>query len=109
MASTVKAGMTTSSLLKSVKRRAMVPDNQNTFSDQDFIDLMNEEMMISMVPSIMQVKEEYFIFRQVVPLVAEKSNYAVPERAPLVVLVTLTDILLNVDASIPCSLNLPSQ
>lgn len=81
MASTVKAGMTTSSLLKSVKRRAMVPDNQNTFSDQDFIDLMNEEMMISMVPSIMQVKEEYFIFRQVVPLVAEKSNYAVPERA----------------------------
>ena len=81
MASTVKAGMTTSSLLKSIKRRAMVPDNQNTFSDQDFIDLMNEEMMISMVPSIMQVKEEYFIFRQVVPLVADKSNYAVPERA----------------------------
>lgn len=81
MAGTVKAGLTTSSLLKSIKRRAMVPDNQNTFSDQDFIDFMNEEMMISMVPSIMKLKEEYFIFREIVPLVADKSNYAVPERA----------------------------
>jgi hypothetical protein len=81
MSSTVKAGLTTTALLKSIKRRAMVPDNQNTFSDQDFIDLLNEEMMISMVPSIMRIKEEYFMFKQVVPLVSEKSNYAIPERA----------------------------
>lgn len=81
MASTVKAGLTTTAMLKSIKRRAMVPDNQNTFSDQDFIDFMNEEMLISMVPAIMQLKEEYFIFRQVTALVAEKSKYPVPERA----------------------------
>jgi hypothetical protein len=81
MASSIKAGLTTTGLLKSIKRRAMVPDNQNTFSDQDFIDFLNEEMMIGMVPSILQMKEEYFIFRQIVPLVAEKSNYPVPERA----------------------------
>ena len=81
MASTVKAGLTTSALLKSIKRRAMIPDNQNTFTDQDFIDLMNEEMMIGLVPSILQMKEEYFIFNQVVPLIAEKSNYPIPERA----------------------------
>lgn len=81
MSSTVKAGLTTSALLKSIKRRAMIPDNQNTFSDQDFIDLMNEEMMIGLVPSILQMKEEYFIFNQVVPLVTDKSNYPIPERA----------------------------
>jgi len=81
MSSTVKAGMTTTSLLKSIKRRAMVPDNQSTFTDQDFIDLMNEEMMISMVPSILQTKEEYLIFKQTTALVANKSNYPVPERA----------------------------
>lgn len=81
MSTSTKAGLTTTGLLKSIKRRAMVPDNQNTFTDQDFIDLLNEEMMIGMVPSILQMKEEYFIFKQVVPLVAEKSNYAVPERA----------------------------
>lgn len=74
-------GLTTSALLKSIKRRAMIPDNQNTFTDQDFIDLMNEEMMIGIVPSILQMKEEYFIFKQVVPLVSNKSNYSIPERA----------------------------
>ena len=81
MASSVKAGLTTNALLKSIKRRAMIPDNQNTFTDQDFIDFLNEEMMIGMVPSILQLKEEYFIFRQVTPLIAEKNNYPVPERA----------------------------
>jgi hypothetical protein len=81
MASTVKAGLTTNSLLKSIKRRTMAPDNQNTFSDQDYIDLLNEEMMIGLVPSILEMKEEYFIFKQLVPLVANKSKYPVPERA----------------------------
>jgi hypothetical protein len=81
MVSTVKAGLTTNAMLKSIKRRAMVPDNQNTFSDQDFIDLMNEEMMIGLVPSVLQMKEEYFLFKKISPLIANKSNYPVPERA----------------------------
>lgn len=81
MASTVKAGLTTSDMLKSIKRRALVPDNQNTFTDQDFIDLMNEEMMIGIVPSVLQMKEEYFIYRQIVPLESNKSHYPIPERA----------------------------
>lgn len=81
MISSVKAGLTTSALLKSIKRRTLVPDNQNTFSDQDFIDLMNEEMMIGIVPSVLQTKEEYFIFKQIIPLVPDKSNYPIPERA----------------------------
>ena len=78
---TTNGGLTTNALLKSIKRRAMIPDNQNTFTDQDFIDLMNEEMMIGLVPSILQMKEEYFIFKEVVPLVSDKSNYPIPERA----------------------------
>ena len=77
----VKVGLTTSEMLKSIKRRALVPDNQNTFSGQDFIDLMNEEMMISLVPSVLQTKEEYFIYKEIVPLISNKSNYAIPERA----------------------------
>lgn len=81
MTSTVKAGLTTNAMLKSIKRRAMVPDNQNTFTDQDFIDLMNEEMMIGLVPSILQMKEEYFMFKQITSLVSNKSKYPVPERA----------------------------
>lgn len=74
-------GLTTSELLKSIKRRAMIAENQNTFSDQDFIDIMNEEMMIAIVPSILKMKEEYFIFKETIPVISEKSNYPVPERA----------------------------
>jgi hypothetical protein len=81
MSSTVKAGLTTSALLKSIKRRTMAPDNQNTFTDQDYIDLLNEEMMIGLIPSILKAKEEYLIFKQLVPLVANKSKYPIPERA----------------------------
>lgn len=81
MSNNVSGGLTTNALLKSIKRRAIVPDNQNTFSEQDFIDLMNEEMMIGLVPSILQMKEEYFIFKQITPLIANKSNYPVPERS----------------------------
>ena len=77
----IKVGLTTSEMLKSIKRRALVPDNQNTFTDQDFIDLMNEEMMIGLVPSVLQTKEEYFIYREIVPLVSNKSHYPIPERA----------------------------
>lgn len=79
--STIKAGMTTSQLLRSIKRRAMVPDNQATFSDQDLIDLMNEEMMIGLVPSVLQMKDEYFLFKTITPLIDNKSNYVVPERS----------------------------
>ena len=81
MSSTVKAGLTTSALLKSIKRRTMAPDNQNTFTDQDYIDLLNEEMMIGLIPSILKAKEEYLIFKEIVPLVADKSKYPIPERA----------------------------
>ncbi len=55
MVSTLKAGLNTSALLKSVKRRALMPDNQNTFSDQDLIDFMNEEVMIGILPSVLQL------------------------------------------------------
>lgn len=77
----IKAGLTTSRMLKSVKTRAAVPSNQNTFTDQDLIDLMNEEMMIGIVPSVLMTKEEYFIYKQVTPVIADKSNYPIPERA----------------------------
>jgi hypothetical protein len=77
----IKVGLTTSEMLKSIKRRALVPDNQNTFTDQDFIDLMNEEMMIGLVPSVLQTKEEYFIYREMTPIIPNKSHYPIPERA----------------------------
>jgi hypothetical protein len=76
-----KGALTTNGLLKSIKRRAMVPTSQDTFTDADIIDFLNEEMMIGLVPSILQMKDEYLIFSEQTNLVANTSAYPVPERA----------------------------
>lgn len=77
----VKVGMTTSKLLKSIKVRAMVPNSSITFSDEDLIDFLNEEMQIGMVESILQMKDDYLVFKEVVPIETSKKNYTIPERA----------------------------
>lgn len=73
--------LTSSELIASVKRRASIPINQNTFTDEDILALANEELAIGLVPSILQLHEEYFVNSTFVDLVANKPNYAIPSRA----------------------------
>jgi hypothetical protein len=42
---------------------------------------MNEEMLIGLVPSILQMKDEYLLFSEQKTLISGKSNYALPERS----------------------------
>lgn len=72
---------TSDTLIESVKRRAMIPESQSTFTDDDLLAFANEEISLGMVPYIMSMQEEYFIFRQNEDLVANTSNYAIPYRA----------------------------
>jgi hypothetical protein len=72
---------TTDSLITSVKRRATIPENQALFSTQDFIDFANEEMIMSIVPEVMRLHEDYFLISDDVALVANQSRYRIPERA----------------------------
>lgn len=71
----------TDSLIESIKRRAFIPENQNTFTDDDFIALINEEMYIGMVPDVLRLHEDYYLTYNDVPLVASQSEYEIPERA----------------------------
>lgn len=73
--------LTSSSLITSIKRRALIPSNQKTFQDSDFLALANEEIDLGMVPSILQFHEEFFSYEQDILLEANKSNYAIPYRA----------------------------
>lgn len=52
---------TTSTLIESLKRRAMIPTSQATYSDQDLTDYLNDEMESTITPMIMDVREEYFV------------------------------------------------
>lgn len=55
---------TTATLIESLKRRAMIPTSQATYTDQDLVDYLNDEMESTIVPMIMDVREEYFIESQ---------------------------------------------
>jgi len=74
-------GLTTNQLLEAIKRRAFLPNAQNTLKDEDLIRFINEELYDSIVPMIMQVKEEYFTYSTDLLLQPNQSNYAIPYRA----------------------------
>jgi hypothetical protein len=73
--------LTTSKLIASIKRRAMIPTGQDTFTVQDLIDFANEEMMIGIVPTLLRLKEDYLTFDEITPILPNQSKYTIPERA----------------------------
>lgn len=72
---------TSNSLIDSIKRRASVPQAQETFSPEDFLAFANEEINIGLVPSIMRLHQDYLLRTINVPLVANQSRYTIPDRA----------------------------
>lgn len=73
--------LTSDSLISAVKRKAMLPANQNTFTDSDFLAFANEELKIGLVPSILQLHEEYYVYPEEITLQVNKSRYQIPYRA----------------------------
>src|SRR4051812_43797407 len=69
-------------LISTVKREAMIPTTQSTFTNADFLAIANQELRISIVPQILTMHEEYFVRdSDPVAIVANQSNYAIPYRA----------------------------
>lgn len=69
-------------LIDAVKREGMIPSNQSTFTDADFLAFANQETRIGIVPTIMSLHEEFFVRdSDPVDLVANKNNYTIPYRA----------------------------
>lgn len=73
--------LTSSRLINSIKRRGMIPSDQRTFDDADFLDMLNEEIQYFGVPHLMRTHEEYLVYSVDVSLVSGQSSYAIPERA----------------------------
>lgn len=76
-----KLYMDSDDLLTSIKLRAAVPLAQVSFSDQDLLNFASEEIDLKVVPSILSVREEYYVTTERVPLVANQSAYSIPYRA----------------------------
>ena len=72
---------TSNTLIEDVKRRGMLPENESTFSKQDYLALANEEMLIGIIPTIISLHEEYYVYNEQIALVANQSEYQIPSRA----------------------------
>lgn len=72
---------TSNTLIDSVKRRAAIPASQSTFLPDDILAFANEEMNIGLVPTILRLHEDYFLYTEDIPLVANQSRYVIPHRS----------------------------
>lgn len=73
--------LTTSKLIHSVKLRAAIPQTDNTFTEEDFLYFINEEIDLGVVPHIQAYKEDYFLFSEFVDIIPGQSRYSIPSRA----------------------------
>ncbi len=73
--------MTSTELINYIKSNGAVPSSQRTFQTADFLRLLNTEFLVGLIPSILSVHEEYFVYSQEVNIVASQTTYDIPYRA----------------------------
>jgi hypothetical protein len=73
--------LSSNKLVQSIKRRASIPENQATFTKQDFLDFANEELRLALVPDIISLHEDYLLFETLIPVERDKREYEIPSRA----------------------------
>lgn len=72
---------TTDALIKSIKRRAMLPDSDKTFSDTDILDMVDEELRYFAIPHLLSANEEFLVVHEDIPLEVGVLAYPIPYRA----------------------------
>lgn len=68
-------------LVKSIKRRAWLPEDQKSFSVEDFLEIATEEINIGLMEQIMEARGDYLVYFVDVPLVSGTFEYPLPSRA----------------------------
>lgn len=76
-----KGYYTSDELLQSIRIRIAMPQSQITFSDTDLLQFAQEETDLKLVPSILSVKEEFYVTAVEYPLLPMTSGYDIPYRA----------------------------
>jgi hypothetical protein len=74
-------GYSTTDLIKQVQLLAGIPSNQNLFTDQQILDLMYGELRANIFPYIIRQREEWFVRRVDVPILAGVDSYDIPDKA----------------------------
>lgn len=72
---------TTTSLLSAIERQSFSPADQETFTSTEILALADEVLKTSVIPEIMKVREEYFIFSKNTTLTANQTSVRIPARS----------------------------
>ncbi len=89
---------TNTQLIETIKRKSYIPADQNTFTDQELLDIANEELQSIVVPEILSTREDYLVRKDTVNLTGQTGQVLdIPSRAVGQQLRELTVTLGNVE------------
>lgn len=72
---------TSDDLLKIIKKRAFIPVSQETFSDTDLLEMATDELNSSVVPEVLQTREEWYVTAYSVTLDGSETEVDIPSRS----------------------------
>lgn len=73
--------LTSSKLVNSVRQRAMIPNDTSTYTDQDILDILNEEIDVGLLSTLMSLNEEHLVTYEDQNLERNKVRYKMPYRS----------------------------
>ena len=71
---------TTATLIDQVRILSNIPDSQQKFTNQQILDVANNELIGYVLPLLMNCREEFYVFEHEVPVNAS-NKYRIPSRA----------------------------
>ena len=73
--------LTSSELIQSVKRKANIPERQETYTDQDILKIATEELQLKLSAQIISVNEQYMLFGHIQSISDGGTYFRISERA----------------------------
>ena len=70
-----------SDLIKSIKMRGFIPESQETFTAENFLEIATEKINIDLMSTLMDARGDYLVYITDTPLEQDVLEYAIPDRA----------------------------
>lgn len=76
-----KPFLTTNDLVNAVELTMSFPISQNSYTYDDIVTFLNQEMLLNAVPTLIEERQEYLVHRREHPFIANIGRYPISERA----------------------------
>ena len=72
---------TTIDIIDSIKRKGSFPTSNELFSNTDYLNILNDEVLTQIVPMLVKLNEEYFLTYKEYSVASGTSSYRIPSRS----------------------------